>query len=48
MLTRLTYAGIVSVRTLPYTGRERISFHHYREGPHFCEQNSCVNQAEEV
>jgi hypothetical protein len=48
MLTRLTHAGIVSVRTLPYTERERISLDLHREGAHFCRQERFVNQAEEV
>jgi hypothetical protein len=48
MKFHLNDAGIVSARLLPYTEHEQILWHLNREGAHFCEQNSCVNQAEET
>jgi hypothetical protein len=45
MKARVTDAGIVSLPTLPYTEPEPVSCYLNREGAHFCNQKSCVNQA---
>jgi hypothetical protein len=47
MKAKVTDAGIVSARALPYTEPERISNRLNREGTHFCKLKSCVNQTTE-